>query len=105
MNKCQILKVVSEHSGVPRSTVKEICEGFLYAIAEDLAAGNKVKLAGFGSFHVKTWGGDISQHTGKDVPLKHICKFTPGKTMRAASRFVGYLSQKCKDDHGVGEGY
>lgn len=89
MNKAQIYKLIAERSEYSRQTVKEVCEIFLEAIAEDLAHGNKVKLAGFGSFHVKTWGGYVSRNAGENVSVKHVCKFTPGRGMKAAAEEGG----------------
>ena len=59
----------------------DVCEVFLESIVETLATGEKVKLAGVGSFHTSIWGGYTSKQTGKSIPVKHICKFTPGKGM------------------------
>jgi len=65
--------------------VVDVCEILFEAIVESLAEGEKVKIAGFGSFHTSSWGGYTSKQTGRDIPVKHICKFTRGKATKTAA--------------------
>jgi len=89
MTKLQLYRLVAQRLGISQIMALDVCEVFLKAIVETLADGEKVKIAGFGSFHTSTWGGYTSKQTGKEVPLKHVCKFTPGKGMKVAARIAG----------------
>ena len=91
MTKMQLYRIVAQRLGVSQIMALDVCEVFLEAIVESLAAGEKVKIAGFGSFHTSTWGGYTSKQTGKEIPVKHVCKFTPGKGMKEAAAWAGEL--------------
>jgi len=64
----------------------EIVNTFFDAIAEELVAGNKVELRGFGSFKVKERAARIGRNpkTGAtvSVPPKKVPYFKPGKELR-----------------------
>jgi len=89
MTKMQLYKLVAQRLGISQVMAVDVCEIFLETIVETLASGEKVKIAGFGSFHTSTWGGYTSKQSGKEIPLKHVCKFTPGKGMKAAAVYAG----------------
>ena len=63
-----------------------IVNTFFDAIADELIAGNKVELRGFGSFKAKERQARIGRNpkTGEkvDVPPKNVPYFKPGKDLR-----------------------
>lgn len=91
MKKMQLYKLVAHRLGIPQAMVLDVGEVFLETIVETVAAGEKVKIAGFGSFHTSTWGGYTSKQSGKEIPVKHVCKFSPGKGMKEAAVRAGNL--------------
>ena len=52
MNKTEFINAVSEKSGLSKTDSKKAVEAFFETIAEELKAGGKVALLGFGSFSV-----------------------------------------------------
>ena len=91
MTKIQLYRIVAQRLGISQVMALDVCEVFLEAMVETLAAGEKVKLAGFGSFHTSTWGGYTSKQSGKEIPIRHVCKFTPGRGMKEAAARAGKL--------------
>jgi len=89
MTKLQLYRLVARRLGISQIMALDVCEVFLESIVETVAAGEKVKLSGFGSFHTSTWGGYTSKQTGKDIPIRHVCKFTSGKGMKLAAARAG----------------
>jgi DNA-binding protein HU-beta len=89
MTKMQLYRLVAHRLGISQIMALDVCEVFLESIVEALAAGEKVKLAGFGTFRTSTWGGYISKQSGKEVPIRHVCKFTAGKGMKEAAAIAG----------------
>lgn len=50
MNKTELIAAVSEKSGVTQKDSKKVVEAIFDVIKEDVAAGNKVQIIGFGTF-------------------------------------------------------
>ena len=53
MNKGELIKVMAEKAGFTNKDAATAYEAFVEAVTEALKAGDKVQLAGFGSFEVK----------------------------------------------------
>ena len=89
MTKPQLYRLVAQRLGISQVMAMDVCNVFLESIVEALASGEKVKIAGFGSFRTSTWGGYTSKQSGKEIPVRHVCKFTPGKGMKEAATWAG----------------
>jgi nucleoid DNA-binding protein len=50
MNKTQLVDAVAQRAEIPKVTAKKSVEAFISAIKDALAQGDKVSLAGFGTF-------------------------------------------------------
>ena len=53
MNKTNLIDVVAQATGVKKAQADAAVNAVITAIADALAAGEKVQIAGFGSFEVK----------------------------------------------------
>ena len=60
MNKGELIKAMSDKAGFTNNDAATAYEAFVDVITEALKAGEKVQLAGFGSFEVK----DVAAKTG-----------------------------------------
>lgn len=52
MNKTEFISAVSEKSGLSKVDAKKAVEAFVETVSQELKAGGKVALLGFGSFSV-----------------------------------------------------
>jgi integration host factor subunit beta len=75
-----------EHPDLPADQVEPALDVFFDAIAENLAAGGRVELRGFGAFSTRQRDGRTGRNpkTGVtvDVPEKRVPYFKPGKGMK-----------------------
>lgn len=53
MNKQQLIKEVSEKTGLTQAATKDVVDAVLDVITDELVKGEKVAIAGFGTFEVK----------------------------------------------------
>lgn len=53
MNKLELIKEVSERAGLTQVATKDVVEAVLDVIANELIKGEKVTIAGFGTFEVR----------------------------------------------------
>ena len=60
MNKGELIKAMAEKAGFTNKDAATAYEAFVAVITDALKAGEKVQLAGFGSFEVK----DVAAKTG-----------------------------------------
>lgn len=52
MNRTEFISAVSEKSGLSKTDAKKAVEAFVETVSQELKAGGKVALLGFGSFSV-----------------------------------------------------
>ena len=52
MNKSEFINAVAEKSGLEKADAKKAVEAFIETVSDELKAGGKVALLGFGSFSV-----------------------------------------------------
>ncbi len=62
MNKTNLVDVIAAETGFTKKDVEEVVSATLKAITAALKAGDKVALAGFGTFEVK----DVDARTGRN---------------------------------------
>lgn len=89
MNKAELLKEVSNKTGLKKDDSKKALEATLDAIIESLANQEKVQLVGFGSFDIKF----VEERTGVNpqnpeekivIPARNKVSFKPSKTLKEA---------------------
>ena len=84
MTKADIVKNISDQTGVDKTDVQMIVEKFMDQVRDSIQKNNNVYLRGFGSFVVKTraekTGRNISKNTAVIIPAHNIPAFKPSKT-------------------------
>ncbi len=86
MNKAELVEEVTNYTGLATAKSREVVNEIILVITESLAGGEKVTLAGFGTFQLarrKARTGTNPQ-TGEtiQIPGKRVPKFVPGKDLR-----------------------
>jgi len=84
MTKADIVKNISDKTGMDKSDVQMISEKFMSEVKNSLKNNENVYLRGFGSFVVKTraekTGRNISKNVAVVIPAHNIPAFKPSKT-------------------------
>ena len=84
MTKADIVKKISDKTGMDKSDVQMISEKFMNEVKNSLKNNENVYLRGFGSFIVKTraekTGRNISKNVAVVIPAHNIPAFKPSKT-------------------------
>ena len=83
MTKADIVKEISQNTGIEKVTVEKAVEAFMETMKDSLTGGSNVYLRGFGSFIVKKraekTARNISKNTTVIVPAHNIPSFKPSK--------------------------
>ncbi len=86
MTKAELVHAVAKKTGGKKKDAEAAVEALFEAMTEALQAGEKVTVAGFGSFNVKERAGHIGRnpYTGEEmnVPASRRVTFTPGKNLK-----------------------
>jgi DNA-binding protein HU-beta len=94
MTKADIIKEISQNTGIEKVTVEKAVEAFMETVKESLTGGNNVYLRGFGSFIVKEraekTARNISKNTIVIVPAHSMPSFKPAK------EFVAQVKEQVK---------
>lgn len=82
MNKTQLIESISSEAGISRGEAKRSLEAFMKITTAALISGEKVTLAGFGTFaierkHART-GRDPRNGAPIRIAAKNVVKFRPG---------------------------
>ena len=84
MTKADIVKNISDKTGMDKSDVQMISEKFMNEVKNSLKNNENVYLRGFGSFIVKAraekTGRNISKNLAVIIPAHNIPAFKPSKT-------------------------
>ena len=84
MTKADIVKNISDRTGMDKSDVQMIAEKLMIEIKNSLKNNENVYLRGFGSFIVKKraekTGRNISKNIAVVIPAHNIPAFKPSKT-------------------------
>ena len=88
MTQSEMIDKIAQHSGIRKLYVSTVVEYLLEYITDELAAGNKVKLAGFGTFEPKEQaaktGRDLNTNESVSIPARVIPSFKPGNRLKEA---------------------
>lgn len=82
MNKADFINSVAEKSGLSKADSKKAVEAFVETVSNELKAGGKVALLGFGAFSVseKAARKGVNPKTKEtiEIPARKAVKFKPG---------------------------
>ena len=86
MNKTNLIDVVAQATGVKKAQADAAVNAVITAIADALAAGEKVQIAGFGSFEVKERAAREGKNprTGEAIQIEasKTASFSASKTLK-----------------------
>jgi len=69
LNRSRLAKEVSDRTGIPLSRSSRVIATIVNSITKSLAAGEAVRLGGFGKFHLKTIPHRTVRHPGTGAPV------------------------------------
>lgn len=85
MNKRELVLAVSRKTGCSARMTDAMVDAVFDTIAEQLAAGQDVKIVGFGKFDVQRRsprvGRDINRNAPVSVPERYVPRFSAGKPL------------------------
>ena len=89
INKQRLIDKVTDTTRLVRKDVEETINVFLDEVINQLSAGQKVNLTGFGIFEAKERKGRPGVNPRNpseriEVPSVRVAKFRPGKTLKEA---------------------
>lgn len=86
MNKLQLTDAVAQKAVITKKDAAEAVNAVLEVIAETLAAGDDIKITGFGGFEVKTRAARTGRNpkTGEavEIPASKYVAFSAGSTLK-----------------------
>lgn len=86
MNKADLVKSISEKSGLTRTDAEKALNAFIDSVEEALVNGDKVQLVGFGSFEVRERAARKGRNpqTNEEITIKasKAPVFRSGKALR-----------------------
>lgn len=86
MNKAELIAAVAEKAGFSKKDTEKIVNATFNAITDELVAGEKVSLVGFGCFDVKCRGERIGRNpkTKEEIkiPASRVPQFKAGKALK-----------------------
>ena len=86
MNKTQLIEVVARESGLKKKDAENAVNAVLSAVENALADGEKVQIAGFGTFEVKERAERIGRNPATretiTIPASKHPAFTAGKALK-----------------------
>jgi DNA-binding protein HU-beta len=89
MNKAQIISTVSQKTGVNKPIVEEVITVLIDEVISQMAQGNQVTFAGFGTFspkerHARMGVNPLNPKEKIQMPATIVPKFKAGKTLKDA---------------------
>ena len=86
MNKTELVNAVAEKVGASKKDSEKIISATIDAIADALAAGDKVQLVGFGGFETKKrearMGRNPKTKEAIEIPASKVPVFKAGKALK-----------------------
>lgn len=86
MTKADIIRQVSENTGIDKKEVSAVIASFMENVRESLCKNENVYLRGFGSFIVKQRASKVARNISKQttvvIPAHSIPSFKPSKIFR-----------------------
>ena len=86
MNKTELIAIVSDKAGATRKDTDQILSTILDVIGDELAAGGRVQLVGFGAFETKhrepRIGRNPKTREAVEIPASTVPVFKAGKALK-----------------------
>ncbi len=86
MNKEDLVKLVSEKTGITKKVAEQAQKAVIEGISSSLEKGDSISLVGFGSFKVveraAREGRNPSTGEKMQIPASKAVKFTPSKSLK-----------------------
>ncbi|MDO4318271.1 MAG: HU family DNA-binding protein [Lachnospiraceae bacterium] len=88
MNKTELVAAIAEKAGVKKEDAKNMVDAFITVVTDEMVAGEKVALVGFGTFEVSERPERTGRNplTGEDIVIaaSKQPKFKAGKLLKEA---------------------
>ncbi len=88
MTKAELVAMIAEKNGTSKAQAEASMNAILEIIQDELAAGNKLTLTGFGTFSVSQRKARTGRNprTGAEIkiPATKVAQFKPGKVLKDA---------------------
>ncbi|SOB60742.1 HU, DNA-binding transcriptional regulator, alpha subunit [Pseudodesulfovibrio profundus] len=88
MTKAELVAKIAEKNGTSKAQAEASMNAILDIITDELAAGNKLTLTGFGTFSVSERKARTGRNprTGDEIkiPATKVAQFKPGKVLKEA---------------------
>ncbi len=88
MNKTELMAAVAAQTGLPKKAAEKAVSTALEIMGAALEKGEKVQLAGFGCFEVKTREARVGRNprtnTAIEIPASRAVSFKPSKNLKEA---------------------
>ena len=88
MNKTELITAVAAHTGLTKKDAEKAVNATFEIISTELTKGEKVQLAGFGSFEVKTREARVGRNPRTneaiEIPASKSAAFKPSKSLKEA---------------------
>ncbi|EGB14214.1 histone family protein DNA-binding protein [Pseudodesulfovibrio mercurii] len=88
MTKAELVAKIAEKIGTSKAQAEASMNAILDTIQDELAAGNKLTLTGFGTFSVSErkarTGRNPRTGTALNIPACKVAQFKPGKVLKDA---------------------
>ena len=82
MNKAELVAAVAERTGLSKKDAEAAVKAFTGVVTDELKAGRKVQLIGFGTFEVVARA--ARNVFGREIPASKAPKFKAGKALKDA---------------------
>lgn len=89
MNKTELIAAIADKAGIAKKDADKALAAFIETVTEELKAGGKVQLVGFGTFEVK----ERAERTGINPQTKAQIKIPASKApvFKAGNTFKGEI--------------
>ena len=84
MNKAELVTAMAERTELSKKDAEKALKAFIDVVSEELKAGNKIQLVGFGTFEVAERAAREGRNPGKTMPIpaSKSPKFKAGKALK-----------------------
>ncbi len=88
MTKADLVKIISENTGIIRKDVGVVVDSLLQSIKDSLVKGNHIEIRGFGTFKLKTRKPRVGRNPKTDekvpVPARTVPTFKFSREFKAS---------------------
>ena len=86
MNKSEFVAALAEKAGLSKKDAEKALSAFVETVVDEMKAGNKVQLIGFGTFEAKTRAARTARNPRTnetiEIPAAKKPAFTAGKALK-----------------------